>query len=189
MTDLEDRIPRGRAVLPAEVHVHFDGACQPPRGGGVATYGFTAEAPGLYHEERGLAVPPWTPRATNNVAEYTAAIRALEWLLAEGYFGSIRMMGDSQLVVRQMQGQYQVRAPHLQEYHAHLQRLVAKFLRVDFVWIPREANARADELSKAALEDEWNRARRHAPSEPVTPATEEEENPDEPSDLEGRKGP
>jgi ribonuclease HI len=188
MTDLDSRIPRGRAVLPAEVHVHFDGACQPPRGGGVATYGFTIEAPGLHYEEKGLAVPPWTPRATNNVAEYTAAIRSLEWLLQEGYRGSIRMMGDSQLVVRQMQGQYQVRAPHLKEYFAHLRQLVGRFARVDFVWIPREANGRADELSKEALEDEWSRARRHPPAEPVVPAAEDEENPDEPTGSEEPEG-
>lgn len=179
MTDFDSQLPRGRAVLPAEVHVHFDGACQPPRGGGVATYGFTVEAPGLHYEEKGLAVPPWTPRATNNVAEYTAAIRALEWLLQEGYSGAIRVMGDSQLVVRQMQGQYRVRAPHLQEYHARLEQLVGRFRQVDFVWIPREANGRADQLSKDALEDEWARARRFMPTQPVVPAVEEEENPDE----------
>jgi ribonuclease HI len=188
MTDLDSRLPRGRVVLQAEVHVHFDGACQPPKGGGVAAYGFTAEAPGLYHEEKGLAVPPWTPRATNNVAEYTAAIRALEWLLAEGYHGSIRVMGDSQLVIRQMQGQYRVRAPHLQEYFTHLRQLVEQFAQVDFVWIPREANGRADELSKEALDDEWSRARRRAPTQPVTPVSEEEDVSDHSPGLEDPKG-
>ncbi|MGA7860722.1 MAG: ribonuclease HI [Thermoplasmata archaeon] len=181
MTDLDSRLPRGRTVLPAEVHVHFDGACQPPRGGGVATYGFTVEGPGLDHEDRGLAVPPWTPRATNNVAEYTAAIRALEWLRERGYSGPVRAMGDSQLVIRQIQGQYRVKAVHLREYHAHLLRLASHFEHVDWAWIPREANARADELSKEALEDEWARAARHRPSEPVVPAPEEEESPDDTS--------
>ena len=159
--------------------MHFDGACQPPAGGGVATYGFTVEGAGLDYEEKGLAVPPWSPRSTNNVAEYTAAIRALEWLRESGYSGPVHVMGDSQLVIRQIQGQYRVRAPHLVEYRAQLLRLVGNFERVDFVWIPREANARADELSKEALEDEWSRAGRHRPSEPVTPVSEDEESPDE----------
>lgn len=185
MTDLDSRLPRGRVTLPSYVHIHFDGACQPPRGGGVATYGFTVEGPGLYREEQGLAVPPWTPRATNNVAEYTAAIRALEWLREQGYAGPVRVMGDSQLVIRQVLGQYKVRAPHLREYHAQLLRLTKNFKAVDFVWIPREANARADELSKEALEDEWARAARHQPEEPVIPVEEDEETPDDAGDLKG----
>lgn len=174
MTNLDERLPRGRVVLPADVHVHFDGACQPPEGGGVATFGFTVEGPVLNHEDKGLAVAPWTPRATNNVAEYTAAIRALEWLHEQSYTGPVRVMGDSQLVIRQMNGQYRVRAPHLQEYHAHLRRLAGVFDRVDFVWIPREANARADELSKEALDEEWRRAGRHRPAEAVIPEPEDE---------------
>jgi ribonuclease HI len=187
MTDLDAKLPRGRAVLPADVHVHFDGACQPPRGGGVATYGFTVEGPGLHYEEKGLAVPPWTPRATNNVAEYTAAIRALEWLKEKGYSGPVRVMGDSQLVIRQVQGQYRVKAPHLQQYHDHLLHIARHFEQVDWAWIPREANARADELSKEALEDEWRRAARLRPDHPVIPEQEDEESPDDTS-APGSKG-
>lgn len=175
MRDADAGLPRGHVTMASDVHVHFDGACQPPRGGGVATYGFTVEGPGLYREERGLAVPPWSPRATNNVAEYTAAIRALEWLLEQGYSGPVRVMGDSQLVIRQIQGLYRVRAEHLREYHAHLMGLAHRFEHVDFAWIPREANARADQLSKLALEDEWRRAARHRPTEPVTPVEEDDD--------------
>jgi ribonuclease HI len=167
-----------------EVHVHFDGACEPPRGGGVATYGFTVEGEGLDHEEKGLAVRPWSPRATNNVAEYTAAIRALEWLAAQGYSGKVRLLGDSQLVVRQMQGQYRVRMPHLREYWERLRTLARHFEGVDYVWIPREINQRADELSKEALVESLPEARRHAPASPVEPEAEDEE-PGRP----GRNGP
>ena len=186
MTDLEAHLPRGRVLLPADVHVHFDGACQPPGGGGVATYGFTIEGGGLSHEEKGLAVRPWSPRATNNVAEYTAAVRALEWLLAQGYTGPVRVMGDSQLVIRQINGEYKVLAPHLVEYHAQLRRLADSFERIQFVWIRREANSRADELSKQALEVEWDRAGRDRPETPVTPEPEPENLPD---DSQGPKAP
>jgi ribonuclease HI len=188
VSDIDSTLPRGRAILPAEVHVHFDGACQPPRGGGVATYGFTVEGPGLHYEEKGLAVPPWTPRATNNVAEYTAAIRALEWLRDKGYSGPVRVMGDSQLVIRQIQGQYRVKAPHLRQYHDQLLRLAGRFDQVDWVWIPRETNARADELSKEALADEWVRAARHQPQEPVIPEEEDEESPDDTFGFPGGSG-
>lgn len=181
MTRLDDQLPRGRAVLPADVHVHFDGACQPLEGGGVATYGFTIEGPSFRAEGSGLAVTPWTPRATNNVAEYTGAIRALEWLRDRGYRGPVRMMGDSQLVIRQVQGRYRVRALHLQEYHAQLLRLAALFGRVEWVWVRRESNARADALSKEALGREWEGAQRYRPARPVVPADEREESPGSPT--------
>ncbi len=160
---LEARIPRGRTVIGPVVTVHFDGACQPPRGGGVATYGFWVEGEGLDHEESGLAVPPWSDSASNNVAEYAAAINALVWLRSKGFRDTVLLLGDSQLVVRQMQGEYEVRSGRLRPYHEHLTKLVLEFAEVRFDWIPREENDRADALSKEALEREGATARRWRP--------------------------
>ena len=157
---IESALPRGQALFAALVQVHFDGACQPPRGGGVATYGFTVDGDRLRHEEMGLAVPPWTESATNNVAEYVAATRALEWLRAKAFRGTVLLLGDSELVVKQMQGEYEVRSDRLRPYHEHLRRLVAEFDEVRFQWIPREENERADALSKLALVREAPAARR-----------------------------
>lgn len=147
--------PGDRRGPPRRVQVHFDGACQPPRGGGVATYGFTVEGASLDHAEWGLAAPPGAPQATNNVAEYIAAIRALEWLQGRGYREEVWVIGDSQLVLRQMEGRYQIRANHLKVLHERLSELVRGFSRVEFVWVPRERNAHADELSKRALTEHW----------------------------------
>jgi ribonuclease HI len=133
------------------VVVTFDGAAQRTPIGQVAAYGFTADGPGRAHQEYGLAVAPDSPRATNNVAEYTGAIRALEWLTGSGFRGRVVVRGDSELVIRQMRGEYEVRTPHLREYHAHLQRLATQFESVSFEWIPRTQNQRADELSKAGI--------------------------------------
>ncbi len=190
MTDPDASLPRGRTILPSVVHVHFDGACEPPRGGGVATYGFTVEGVGMDYEEKGLAVRPWSPRATNNVAEYTGAIRALEWLLEQRYEGAVRLIGDSQLVIRQMQGQYRVRAVHLQQYWEQLHRLAQRFERVEYIWVPREVNQRADELTKQALAEATPEAAAHAPGTPVPPETEDQES-DSPDAIErdGRAGP
>lgn len=147
-------VPRGVAIPELqEVRVHFDGACQPPRGGGVSTYGFVAEGAGVFHEECGLAVRPFSEHATNNVAEYVAAIRALEWLRSEAFHGRVVLCGDSQLVIRQFTGEYEVRAEHLKEYHEWLKTLARGFAEVRFEWIPRAQNARADALSKQALAD------------------------------------
>ena len=159
---IEATLPRGQSVLPRVVQVHFDGACQPPRGGGIATYGFTVDGAGFSYEESGLAVAPWTSTATNNVAEYTAAIRALEWLRSRAYDGLVLLIGDSQLVIRQMRGEYEVRASHLRAYHERLVQLAGQFTEVRFVWVRREENDRADALSKLALE----KARATAPAPP-----------------------
>jgi ribonuclease HI len=151
---MDDRIiPRGVASTDGPVQVHFDGACQSTRVGRVAAYGFTVQGGGLHGEEHGLCVPPNHDRATNNVAEYTAAIRALEWLVRERYAGDVEVVGDSQLVVRQMTGEYQVEAEHLRAYHDWLVQLARRFRSVEFRWVPREENRRADELSKLAIEE------------------------------------
>jgi ribonuclease HI len=157
----DEELPRGIASAPVgPVQVHFDGACEPPRGGGVAAYGFTIEGMGLDHHGHGLAVPPLHPHATNNVAEYVGAIRALEWLDEQGYRGPVVVSGDSQLVIRQMNGEYRVRADHLRPYHERLARLVERFVGVEFVWVPREENREADRLSKLGIEEAATGSRR-----------------------------
>lgn len=178
----DTRLPRGTTLFPQIVRVHFDGACEPARGGGVATYGFTVEGPGIDYEERGLAVRPWSPRATNNVAEYTAATRALEYLQGRGFRGHVLMYGDSQLIVRQMTGEYEVKASHLKEYHRHLKHLASRFEEVRFEWVPRSENQRADALSKLAFAEAAHSAGQHRPEQPVEPA-EEDLAPEEPDDA------
>jgi ribonuclease HI len=149
----DQSLPRGVASAPAgTVHVHFDGACEEVDGRRVAAYGYALEGAALHHEDFGLAVPPGHPRATNNVAEYIAAICALEWLVREGFGGDVQLSGDSQLVIRQMTGEYRVLAEHLRPYHERLLQLVRTFHHVDFRWVPREENRTADELSKRGVE-------------------------------------
>jgi ribonuclease HI len=160
---LEAKIPRGTTAPEKIARVHFDGACQPPKGGGVATYGFVVDG-ALEGQDSGLAVPPWSAHATNNVAEYVGAIRALEWLLAHDFRGIVVIVGDSQLVIRQMQGEYEVKAEHLKAYHDFLTRLSQEFSEVRFEWVPREQNIEADRLSKEALHDALPAARQLRPA-------------------------
>ena len=165
----DDRIlPRGIALPDpsSPVLVHFDGSCQPPGGGGVAGWGFVIEGPGLHFEECGLATRPYSAHSTNNVAEYVGAIRALEQLRSIGYTGEVVVEGDSQLVIRQMNGEYEVRAEHLKAYHDWLGQLARTFRKVEFRWVPREENAAADALSKAAVEGAWEDAKNHRPVRP-----------------------
>jgi len=150
---VDDReLPRGVATASdGPVEVHFDGACEEVGGLRIAAYGYLVEGAGLHQADFGLAVPPGHPRATNNVAEYVAAICALEWLARVGYSGSVRLVGDSQLVLRQMTGDYRVEAEHLKPYYERLLQLVRGFRQVEFLWVRRSENARADELSKRGI--------------------------------------
>jgi ribonuclease HI len=144
-------LPPGTTIWPGAAVVHFDGAFQAIRGHRYAAYGFTVDG-AFEYEECGLAVPPDSDRATNNVAEYAGAIAALEWLRRQKFEGVVVLHGDSQLVVRQMEGEYEVRSDRLRPYHEHLQALRPIFSETRFVWIPREENTRADELSKLGID-------------------------------------
>ncbi len=148
---MDVQVPRASTTLWGAVIVYFDGACESARPGRLATYGFTLTGEGRAYEEWGLAVSPGSSRATNNVAEYVGATRALEWLVGRRYTGPVFLCGDSQLVLRQMRGEYSVRADHLKAYHEHLKRLASTFERVEYVWVPREQNRRADALTKLAI--------------------------------------
>src|SRR5271170_5427148 len=178
----DEGLPRGVTTLDGHgVHVHFDGACQPPKGPGVATFGFTVEGEGLDFEDSGLATRPYSEHSTNNVAEYVAATRALEWLHEQGYRGTVIASGDSQLVIRQMRGEYQVRTEHLHAYQEWLARLAQEFQTVEWRWVPREQNTRADALSKLALDAARPEPRRHrAGGSPVAIAESEDLGPDSP---------
>jgi ribonuclease HI len=167
-------VPRGIASGESgPVRVYFDGACEPARGGGLATFGYTIEGAGFDLEECGLAVRPYSERATNNVAEYAGAIQALERLHGLGYTGPVEVRGDSQLVIRQMRGEYEVRADHLRPYHDWLTALAGRFASVAWEWVPREQNQRADALSKQALADHGPGAQRHRPVAADVPPLDE----------------
>jgi ribonuclease HI len=127
----------------------FDGSCD-PNPGGICTYGFVVRRDGaLLHQGRGLAAPRG-PGATNNVAEYTGCLRALEWLDAQGLREGVVLRGDSELVVRQLSGIYRVKSALLAPLHAAASALMPKFPGLRVEWIPRARNAEADRLSKPA---------------------------------------
>ena len=185
---MDPDLPRGTTIMDRTVWVHFDGACEPPAGGGIATYGFVVEGEGLDHEEWGPAVRPGAEHATNNVAEYVAAIRALEYVSSRGYQGRVEVLGDSQLVIRQMQGEYEVRAEHLKAYHAHLTTLSRRFSQVEFRWLPREQNERADALSKRAVLEVQGDLRRRSLRNPERALQPRDQTPSR-SSLERDEGP
>jgi len=132
------------------IEAYFDGLCE-PNPGGVATYGFVIKRDGKkVHEGHGLAGTPKTPRATNNVAEYTGLIKALEWLLAQKIKEPVTVRGDSDLVIKQVKGEFKVKSPLLAPLHGQVKDLLEKLPEITFEWIQRERNADADRLTNLA---------------------------------------
>lgn len=136
---------------PEAVVVEFDGGCQPPAGRKFASWAYVIHGRGFEHEDSGLAAEPGSPLATNNVAEYQAAIRGLEYLLSQGYRGPVVLQGDSELVLKHLQGTYRVRAPHLRPLYDRLVELARQFSELTPHWVPRELNQRADHLTELAI--------------------------------------
>ena len=89
--------------------------------------------------------------ATNNQAEYAALI---EGLMAAHELGAeeLNILADSELLVKQMNGQYKVKNPDLQERHAKARRLLESFRSVVIEHIPREKNKDADLLANEAID-------------------------------------
>lgn len=92
-------------------------------------------------------------RATNNVAEYAALLKALE--LAAGLSrDEIHVFMDSEVVIRQVTGKYQVKAEHLVPYFSEVKKRAAMFSKITFSNVPRAASFQvlADRLVNEALD-------------------------------------
>jgi ribonuclease HI len=89
--------------------------------------------------------------ATNNVAEYRAVLKGIERAQALGA-GELELIGDSELVARQLTGVYKVKHPSMKPLHAQALAALSGFDRWRIRTVPRAQNARADELVNAALD-------------------------------------
>jgi ribonuclease HI len=89
--------------------------------------------------------------ATNNVAEYRELIRGIE-LAAEHGATSVDLLGDSELVVKQVRGEYRVKDVNLKPLHAEAKSKLSSFSEWSFNHVRREQNAEADALVNQALD-------------------------------------
>jgi ribonuclease HI len=88
---------------------------------------------------------------TNNEAEYEALIAGLELSLELGV-KSIRIFGDSQLIINQIIGEYKVLKPELLQYHQRVMELMKKIPYMSIEKVTRVVNGKADALAKLAKE-------------------------------------
>jgi ribonuclease HI len=91
--------------------------------------------------------------ATNNVAEWTALRLGLEAALEHGV-ASLAVRMDSELVVKQISGEYRVKHPDLQPLHQRVKSLLRKFSHVDIQHVRRKENALADAVVNRVLDQE-----------------------------------
>jgi ribonuclease HI len=91
-------------------------------------------------------------RATNNVAEYNGLLAALRWAVDRGRT-TVHVRSDSELLVRQMRGEYRVKNPGLRPLYREASALVARIGHVTFEHVPRSENADADRLANLAMDE------------------------------------
>jgi ribonuclease HI len=133
-------------VTPVDVTVRVDGASRgnpgPSGAGAVVEFG-DGRAP------RELCA--YLGETTNNVAEYRALLLALEEASRHSV-SSITVRSDSELLVRQLRGEYKVKAEHLRPLHAEACRRLRVFPSVHILHVPREQNRKADSLANLAID-------------------------------------
>jgi ribonuclease HI len=139
--------------------MHIDGAA---RGNpGPAAYAVVLQRPGLPVVEEAQPIG----KATNNVAEYTALVEGLQ-LAAELGVKQLAVFSDSELMVKQMKGEYRVKHEDLRPLYEEAKQLAAGFERLTITHVRREQNKRADEIGNEAL-DGRPRRRGEAPPPPA----------------------
>jgi len=132
-----------------KIEVYCDGLCEPnPKG--IATYGYT-----IFQDGKEIKCGcDWLGEGdgmTNNVAEYTAVIEALSWLKEQDLDKATKVIvkSDSQLLINQLKGNWRVLSERLSPLFKKAKYLSSLF-NIEYRWIPREKNKKADMLSRVA---------------------------------------
>jgi ribonuclease HI len=139
-------------ALPADTGLRLIVACDGaargnPGPAGVGVHIESKDGRTVAEIARGIGI------ATNNVAEYTAAIDGLT-RAAELGATDVLLRSDSRLLVEQLSGRFRVKNPTLQRLHGRVRSLAGAFRSVQYLHVPREQNKDADRLANAGV-DEW----------------------------------
>jgi len=128
------------------VTVNVDGGSR-GNPGPAAIAAVASDPSGKVLEERSKTIG----EATNNVAEYRALLLGIE-LARELGADEIELVGDSELIVRQVRGEYKVKQDHLQPLRTKVIDALRDFGKWSIRNVPREKNAEADRLVNEALD-------------------------------------
>jgi ribonuclease HI len=102
------------------------------------------------------ALSQYLGHQTNNFAEYQGLIAALEYAVTQGH-KSLKVLSDSELLVRQIKGIYKVKNPGLQDLHARAKDLIGKLTWFNIDHVLRGRNQEADQLANAAMDQGMGR--------------------------------
>jgi ribonuclease HI len=91
-------------------------------------------------------------QTTNNIAEYSAAIIGLEYAVRRGA-DRVKLLADSELLVKQLNGQYKVKNEGLKPLYLKAKGLITQIGHVEVKYIPREMNKEADALANRAIDE------------------------------------
>lgn len=132
---------------------------------GPAGYGVLIQGPG---GEVLAELSEFLGICTNNVAEYSGLLGALEFALGHG-IDRLRVISDSELMVKQIRGQYRVQSPELRPLYEEARRRIARLAAFQIEHVLRGKNRRADELANRAMDRGMQR--KSSPVEPPARAT------------------
>jgi ribonuclease HI len=138
-----EREQREKIDLMSELVAYVDGGClgnPGPSGIGVVINGCDSGP---------IRIAKWIGHQDNNVAEYAALMEALQCAVSM-QARKLHVYSDSQVVVRQMTGEYTCRSPRLYSLHWTCRKL-ARSLKFSISHVPRESNAEANRLAQSAL--------------------------------------
>ena len=140
------------AIRPGAAVAHIDGGS---RGNpGPAAYGVLLKNP---QGQLAGTLSRFLGRQTNNFAEYSGLIAALEYALQLG-FHSLQVFSDSELLVRQIQGVYQVRHENIRPLYQRARDLIRQFEWFGIQHVRRERNREADGLANQAMDQAMRNA-------------------------------
>src|SRR5689334_3679230 len=127
--------------------IHTDGASRGNPGAAAFAYTIASDGQPVIEEAGCLG------RITNNQAEYAALVRALEHAVRLGTHNRLLIHSDSELMVKQMRGEYKVKNEDLRDLYEQARSMVRQFTgTVTFKHVRREQNTRTDELCNLALD-------------------------------------
>src|SRR5665811_658509 len=138
---------RDRIRAQVKLVVNVDGGAR-GNPGPAAIGAVVQDADGNVVEERGEQIGT----ATNNVAEYRALLLGIE-RAAELGASELDLVGDSELIVRQVKGEYKVKDATMRKLHAEVKRALRPFESWSIRHVRREQNAEADRLVNVALDE------------------------------------
>jgi ribonuclease HI len=132
------------------IRVNCDGSIAGGNPGGVGYTGFVVkdgDGAVIHRHSDYLGAHKYM---TNNVAEYGAVLSALLWLKKQALVSQdVEIRTDSQLVVRQLEGRWQCVHPVLLHLKESIEKVACAFSQVTYIWVPREQNQDADDMSKS----------------------------------------